>query len=89
MTSVVQALCRLDTDVDVPSTLRQAAKTSFENGVRDETDELSSGEDLDGEDWRDTDELDNIHLSVQNDVGYDSAEEEHIWIWLGVLAQPF
>ena len=50
---------------------------------------MLSGEDLDREDRPDTDEHDNFYLIEQSDVGYDSAEEEHIWIWLGDLAKPF
>ena len=44
------------------------------------------GEDFDGEERPDADELDNFYLHEHNDVGYGSAEEEHIWIWPGCLA---
>ena len=44
---------------------------------------------MDEEEWPDAGELDNFYLNDQNDVGYDTAEEEHIWIRPGNLAQPF
>ena len=80
---MAQTLCRLDTDEDVTITLRQATKTSktfFEDGDLDENDGMLSGEDLDGEEWPDADELDNFYLNEQNDVGCASAKEEHTWI---------
>ena len=89
-TSVVQALCRLDTHVDVTSTFRQATQTSkkfFKDGDPDETDGMLSGEDLDGEEWPDADELGYIDLNEQNDVGYDCAEEENIWTWHSSLTK--
>ena len=51
VTPVVQALCRLDTDVGVTSTFRQAKKTSstfFDGRDSEENDGMLSGEDLDG-----------------------------------------
>ena len=79
---MVQALCGLDADVDVTSTTRQTTKNSktLEDGYPDENDELFSGEDLEGEDWPDTDELDSFNLNEQSEDGNESAEEEHIWI---------
>ena len=50
---------------------------------------MLSGKDLDEEERPDDGELDNFCANKQNDVGYESAHEEHIWIWPGHLAQPF
>ena len=63
VTSVVQALCRLDTDVAVTSTFRQATKTSgnpSDDRDPEENDGMLSGEDLDGKRWPDADELDSF-----------------------------
>ena len=55
--------------------------TFFEDGYPN--DRMLSVEDLDEEDWPDADELDNNLFNGQDDVGHDSAEEEHIWICPG------
>ena len=76
-TSVVQALCTIDTDVDETSTVRQAAKISktFEDGDLDENDGMLSSDVLDGQQWPDADGLINFQSKEQNGVGYGSAEE--------------
>ena len=50
---------------------------------------LAFGEEPSTEGWPEPDELDDIYLDEENDVGYDSAEDDHIWIYPKDFAQPF
>ena len=64
LTSVVQAVCRLDADVDVTGTFRKTTNTSktfLEDGDPDGNDGMLSGE------APDADELDNFYLNEQNE----------------------